>query len=79
MNTSNTHELAPTALMKINKCVCVSCSAHAAHGLAQSLLVLIQQHNMKEEQVLYPMADQVLAAPGEVVAEMAARDSVDPG
>ena len=44
-------------------------------GLAQSLLVLIQQHNMKEEQVLYPMADQVLASPGDVVAEMAARES----
>lgn len=26
----------------------------------ESLLLLIQQHNMKEEQVLYPMCDQVL-------------------
>lgn len=30
--------------------------------LSDTLMVLIQQHNMKEEQVLYPMCDQVLAA-----------------
>ncbi len=29
--------------------------------LSDTLMVLIQQHNMKEEQVLYPMCDQVLA------------------
>lgn len=29
-------------------------------GLAETLLVMMQQHNMKEEQILYPMADQVL-------------------
>lgn len=28
--------------------------------LVESLLLLIQQHNMKEEQVLYPMCDQVV-------------------
>lgn len=30
------------------------------HG--DSLLMLIQQHNVKEERILYPMADQVLGA-----------------
>ncbi|HXH02284.1 MAG TPA: hemerythrin domain-containing protein [Candidatus Competibacteraceae bacterium] len=30
-------------------------------GLADTLMILLQQHNLKEEQVLYPMAEQVLA------------------
>lgn len=29
-------------------------------GLSETLLILIQQHNMKEENILYPMADNVL-------------------
>jgi hemerythrin-like domain-containing protein len=29
-------------------------------GLAETLNVLIQQHNMKEEQMLYPMCDRAL-------------------
>jgi hypothetical protein len=29
-------------------------------GLSDTLLVLMQQHNMKEEGMLYPMMDQVL-------------------
>jgi len=29
-------------------------------GLSESLMLLIQQHNMKEEQMLYPMCDQVI-------------------
>ncbi len=29
-----------------------------AMGLIESLMLLIQQHNMKEEQILYPMCDQ---------------------
>ena len=29
-------------------------------GLSETLLIVMQQHNMKEEQMLYPMADQVL-------------------
>ncbi len=31
-------------------------------GAADTLMVLMQQHNMKEEGILYPMCDQVLAA-----------------
>ncbi len=30
-------------------------------GLAETLLWLMQQHNVKEEQILYPMSDQMLA------------------
>ncbi len=35
--------------------------ADAYLGLAKTLLMLLRQHNMKEEQILYPMADQALA------------------
>ena len=31
-------------------------------GTAETLLIMMQQHNMKEENVLYPMCDQQLAA-----------------
>lgn len=38
----------------------------------ETLLILIQQHNMKEEGILYPMADNVLAPEaGDVVGRMA--------
>ena len=30
-------------------------------GLCETLLVLMQQHNLKEEQILYRMADNILA------------------
>ena len=39
-------------------------------GVADTLMVLLQQHNMKEEQVLYPMVEGVLADAGEVLAKM---------
>jgi iron-sulfur cluster repair protein YtfE (RIC family) len=29
-------------------------------GLTETLMILMQQHNMKEEQILYPMSDQML-------------------
>ncbi len=35
----------------------------------ESLMILIQQHNMKEEQILYPMTEQHLD-PEEMVAKM---------
>ena len=35
--------------------------ADAYLGLAETLLMLLRQHNLKEEQILYPMADRVLA------------------
>ncbi len=31
-------------------------------GAAETLLILMQQHNMKEENILYPMCDQALGA-----------------
>lgn len=44
-----------------------------AAGLADTLFSLVQAHNMKEEQVLYPMCDDALGAHPEVVAEAIAR------
>lgn len=44
-------------------------SADGYLGLSETLLILMQQHNAKEEQVLYPMADQVLAAQRDALIE----------
>ena len=38
-------------------------------GLSESLMMLMQQHNMKEEQMLYAMADQHLAGDVTLVVE----------
>ena len=39
-------------------------------GLSETLMVLMQQHNMKEEQALYPMADQAISTSGAVIESM---------
>jgi len=40
-------------------------------GHSESLNIMLQQHNMKEENILYPMTDRVLAAQQrELVEEM---------
>jgi len=41
-------------------------------GAAETLLILMQQHNMKEENILYPMCDNALGATG-VGASLAER------
>jgi hemerythrin-like domain-containing protein len=38
-------------------------------GVAETLLMLMQQHNMKEENILYPMCDQALGARAEQVGQ----------
>ena len=46
----------------------VACAAHDGNGYAgdaESLLILMQQHNMKEENILYPMCDRALGADAE--------------
>jgi hemerythrin-like domain-containing protein len=48
-----------------------ACAAHDGEsyaGVAETLLMLMQQHNMKEENILYPMCDQALGAEAERVA-----------
>jgi len=37
-------------------------------GLSETLLILMQQHNMKEEHILYRLAEQVLGSAGEALA-----------
>ena len=39
-------------------------------GLAETLMILTQQHNMKEEQILYPMIDQVVGDPDKLIEQM---------
>lgn len=39
-------------------------------GLSETLMILMQQHNMKEEQMLYPMAQQHLNSESPKVIEM---------
>ncbi len=39
-------------------------------GLSETLMILLQQHNMKEEQMLYPMAQQHLSEESDKVVEM---------
>jgi hemerythrin-like domain-containing protein len=42
-------------------------------GAAETLLILMQQHNAKEEQILYPMTDRMLgSASSELVTRMQA-------
>ena len=48
-----------------------ACSARdrdAYAGAAETLLMLMQQHNMKEENILYPMCDRALGTGAEMVA-----------
>ena len=39
-------------------------------SLCKSMMILLQQHNMKEEQMLYPMAQQHLSAESPRIVEM---------
>ncbi|MEN8302569.1 MAG: hemerythrin domain-containing protein [Campylobacterota bacterium] len=39
-------------------------------GLSETLMILMQQHNMKEEQMLYPMAQQHLSAESDRIVDM---------
>lgn len=38
-------------------------------GLSETMMMVMQQHNMKEEQMLYPMTDQVFAADAEATLQ----------
>ncbi len=39
-------------------------------GTSETLMILLQQHNMKEEQMLYPMAQQHLSAESDRIVSM---------
>lgn len=48
-------------------------------GQAEGLLILMQQHNIKEEQMLYPMCDRLLSgAVGSVIQAMRDLPAVQP-
>ena len=52
---------------------CAARDADAYAGAAETLLILMQQHNMKEENILYPMCDQALGPDAErLAAQMSA-------
>ncbi|TVO68544.1 hemerythrin domain-containing protein [Sedimenticola selenatireducens] len=38
-------------------------------GLSETMMMVMQQHNMKEEQMLYPMTDQVFAGDAEATLQ----------
>lgn len=46
--------------------------ADAFAGGAETLLVMMQQHNMKEENILYPMCDQALGRDADLEGRIAA-------
>ncbi len=53
-------------------------SGDAFAGAAETLLVFMQQHNLKEENILYPMCDSSLAAQADGLAAQL-HDSLEPG
>ncbi|MCC7462405.1 MAG: hemerythrin domain-containing protein [Gammaproteobacteria bacterium] len=54
------HQMMRELLDTMQRCVAERSGADFL-GAADTLMVLMQQHNMKEEGILYPMCDQVLA------------------
>ncbi|MCX6061089.1 MAG: hemerythrin domain-containing protein [Campylobacterales bacterium] len=38
-------------------------------GIGESFMIMLQQHNMKEEQMLYPMIDRALADDAEIMIQ----------
>jgi len=56
-------------LMQTTEQALASQDKDQCQGIAETLMLMIQQHNMKEEQMLYPMTDQRTNA-AEVIASM---------
>lgn len=38
-------------------------------GIGESMMIMLQQHNMKEEQMLYPMIDRVLGGDAQLMVQ----------
>jgi iron-sulfur cluster repair protein YtfE (RIC family) len=60
------HEQMRTLLSQLAT-ACEANDHEAYAGVAETLLMLMQQHNMKEENILYPMCDRALGAGAEGV------------
>jgi len=58
------HEQMRTLLAQL-AAACADRDSEGYAGVAETLLMLMQQHNMKEENILYPMCDQALGAEAE--------------
>ena len=63
------HEQMRSLISEMDEAI-VARDADSFLGLAETLMILNQQHNMKEEQILYPMSDQVLDDPDMLVRQM---------
>ena len=63
------HEQIRSLVSEMDEAV-VARNADSFLGLAETMMILIQQHNMKEEQILYPMSDQVLGDPDRLIKQM---------
>jgi hemerythrin-like domain-containing protein len=79
--TSTGMTMGPTRMMRIEHAqmrdlfeqMCGALEAHDADsfaGAAETLLILMQQHNMKEENILYPMCDRGLDAQAEALGQV---------
>ncbi|MCW8929701.1 MAG: hemerythrin domain-containing protein [Gammaproteobacteria bacterium] len=63
------HEQMRALVNEINK-ASVSKDKDQFLALTETLMVTMQQHNMKEEQILYPMTDQSLPNAVDIVEQM---------
>jgi len=71
------HEQMRSLLSQLTE-ACAARDDEAYAGAAETLLTLMQQHNMKEENILYPMCDQALGLGAErICTEM--RNLLDEG
>ena len=55
------------ALLEQLDAACAARDADGYSGAAETLLMLMQQHNMKEENILYPMCDRALGSSAEAM------------
>jgi len=63
------HEQMRSLVAEMDEAI-VARDADSFLGLAETLMILTQQHNMKEEQILYPMIDQVVGDPDKLIEQM---------
>jgi len=63
------HEQMRSLVAEMDEAI-VARDADSFLGLAETFMILTQQHNMKEEQILYPMIDQVVGDPDKLIEQM---------
>jgi len=65
----NEHEQMRSLVLDINKTLSAQ-DKNTFLGLSETLMVLMQQHNMKEEMMLYPMSQQHIPMEFEVLSQL---------